>query len=156
MLSAFLPAVSLLLPAELSDLLPLSFSALSATRSFFCDNQVRQVRYFFFHICFQCFICTSCCCDRFFTVQRYFSDCFAMASMTGCALAFRASCLSCSALSASALSLPLLPDLRSCSLLTADLCSCLPVISGHHSEYRMRLLLLRLRLSYPALLLRLL
>ena len=42
------------------------------------------------------------------------------------------------------------------SLRPADRCSLLPVISGHHSEYRMRLLLLRLRLSYPALLLRLL
>ena len=52
--------------------------------------------------------------------------------------------------------LPLLQVLQCGSLRPADRCSLLPVISGHHSEYRMRLLLLRLRLSYPALLLRLL
>ena len=48
--------------------------------------------------------------------------------------------------------LPLLQVLQCGSLRPADRCSLLPVISGHHSEYRMRLLLLRLRLSYPALL----
>ena len=52
--------------------------------------------------------------------------------------------------------LPLLQALQCGSLLLSDLCSLLPGLSDHLSGCHMRLLLLLLHLSYPALLLRLL